>query len=237
LPVPASAKTLAPADAEPVSSQGASAHLLQRAEPVYPVLAKATHVQGVVRLELLIDEAGVVTPRVLTGHPMLAQAALDAVKQWKYKPFEREGKAIRVKTEVDVSIPEHVDTTDEKLEEEFQRTFWPAERASREALQTGDFAKADAQLVVALEAAKKRGDVKWLETAEIVSGMCSSKLGQAKFAEAEQNCHDALNIHENYQKTGRSRGRRCIIESRNGLYGRIRARQGRAAACSLSGYL
>ncbi len=78
-----------------ISAQEASLNLLHPVQPLYPALAKAAHIQGVVRLELLIDETGVVTPRVLSGHPMLVQAALDAVKQWKYKPFEREGKAIR----------------------------------------------------------------------------------------------------------------------------------------------
>ena len=183
-----------------ISAQEASAHLLHRVEPVYPALAKAAQIQGVVRLELTIDEAGAVNPRILSSHPLLAQAALDAVKQWKYRPFEQEGKAIQVRTEIEISIPEHIDSTDEKLEQEFQKTYWPAERAAKEALTAGNFVKADEQLSIALEAARKRGDSKWLETAEIVSGMCSSKLGQQKFAEAEQNCHDALNIHENHQK-------------------------------------
>lgn len=183
-----------------ISAEEASAHLLERVEPVYPALAKAAKIQGVVRLELTIDEGGAVSPRILSSHPLLAQAALDAVKRWKYKPFEQGGKQVVARTEIEISIPGNLDPTDERLEQEFQKTYWPAERAAKEALTAGNFVSADEQLSIALEAARKRGDSKWLETAEIVSGMCSSKLGQQKFAEAEQNCHDALNIHENHQK-------------------------------------
>ena len=55
--------------------------------PVYPPLARAAHVEGVVILETVIDASGNVTSaRVLRGYPMLDQAALDAVQQWKFTP-------------------------------------------------------------------------------------------------------------------------------------------------------
>jgi protein TonB len=56
-------------------------------QPIYPALAKQTKVQGDVRIDAVIDEQGnIVEMRVLSGHPLLVNAALNAVSQWKYEP-------------------------------------------------------------------------------------------------------------------------------------------------------
>ena len=61
--------------------------LTHRVEPVYPELAKRARIQGVVILEVHIDEQGSVTDiELIRGHPLLNQAAIDAVRQWKYVP-------------------------------------------------------------------------------------------------------------------------------------------------------
>jgi TonB family protein len=63
------------------------ARVTRKAEPQYPQMAKVAHIQGDVRLLLVIGEDG--APRdlhVISGHPILVQAALDAVKQWRYAP-------------------------------------------------------------------------------------------------------------------------------------------------------
>jgi protein TonB len=65
--------------------------------PIYPPLAKATHVDGSVILEATIDEAGMVRDiRVLRSQPMLDQAAIDAVRQWRYAPTRLNGVAVPV---------------------------------------------------------------------------------------------------------------------------------------------
>ena len=61
--------------------------LLRRVEPMYPEVARARHIRGIVTLEILIDVEGRVrNARVISGHPLLTQAALDAVRQWVYRP-------------------------------------------------------------------------------------------------------------------------------------------------------
>lgn len=65
--------------------------------PVYPEIARQGRVEGVVILELKTDEEGnVVDARVLRSIPVLDQAAIDAVKQWKYEPLVIDGKARKV---------------------------------------------------------------------------------------------------------------------------------------------
>ena len=73
--------------------------------PIYPEVARAARREGVVILETVIDAAGNVTSvRVLRGDPLLDQAALDAVQQWKFKPATLNGEAIPVVMTVTVQF-------------------------------------------------------------------------------------------------------------------------------------
>lgn len=79
--------------------------LIKRVEPVYPDLALRTRVQGMVILSVTVDEEGnVVVTKVVNGHPLLAGAAVEAVKQWKYSPTLLEGKPIPVTATVTVNF-------------------------------------------------------------------------------------------------------------------------------------
>ncbi|MGA2261953.1 MAG: TonB family protein [Acidobacteriota bacterium] len=77
--------------------------LIYRVEPVYPELAIRAQVEQVVVLEVLVDEQGnVANVRVVRGHPLLDQAAIDAVKQWRYSPTLLNGQAVRILANVEV---------------------------------------------------------------------------------------------------------------------------------------
>jgi protein TonB len=79
--------------------------LIHNVRPVYPTLAKQAHIQGTVRLAALIDEDGVVEEmKLISGHPLLVNAAFDAVKQWQYEPAMYYGAAMAVVTEIDVTF-------------------------------------------------------------------------------------------------------------------------------------
>jgi protein TonB len=74
-------------------------------KPVYPPIARITRTQGIVVLEAVINKEGTIdTLRVLSGHPVLAQAAMDAVKQWRYRPTILNGDPIDVLTTVTVTF-------------------------------------------------------------------------------------------------------------------------------------
>ena len=73
--------------------------------PVYPELAKQARVQGSVVLQAVIGKDGTVTDlRLISGHPLLAQPALDAVRQWRYKPYLLNGEPMAVETQVTVNF-------------------------------------------------------------------------------------------------------------------------------------
>ncbi|HXH67646.1 MAG TPA: TonB family protein, partial [Candidatus Limnocylindrales bacterium] len=80
-----------------------AAKLVKKVQPVYPLLAVQGRIQGVVKLHAIIGRDGTVKQlEVISGHPLLLQAALDAVRQWTYQPTLLEGKAVEVDTEIDV---------------------------------------------------------------------------------------------------------------------------------------
>jgi periplasmic protein TonB len=78
---------------------------LVQTAPIYPTLAKQTMLQGVVSIDAVIDAKGnVVEMQVVSGHPFLIQAALDAVRQWKYEPTYLNDQAIPVQLVVRVTF-------------------------------------------------------------------------------------------------------------------------------------
>jgi protein TonB len=92
-----------------VISQGVSLGLLQsQVEPVYPMIARRARVQGRVTLHAVISaQGGIESLQVVDGHPMLVAAAIDAVKQWRYKPYMLSGQPVEVETTVFVNF--HID--------------------------------------------------------------------------------------------------------------------------------
>jgi len=86
--------------------QGVMAGLLvTKVPPEYPPAARDQHIQGVVVMAVIIDKEGNVSNiQLVSGHPKLAPAAIDAVKQWKYKPYLQNGEPIEVETQVTVNF-------------------------------------------------------------------------------------------------------------------------------------
>jgi TonB family protein len=82
-----------------VPSQEAVDHLESKVVPEYPEMGIANRIQNNEQLMIVIDEQGqVVDAEVKSGHPAFAKASLDAVKQWKYRPFMLNGAPVRVET-------------------------------------------------------------------------------------------------------------------------------------------
>jgi protein TonB len=80
-----------------------AAKLVNKVQPNYPPLARQTRISGTVRLHAIIAKNGTVEQlEVMSGHPLLVQAALDAVRQWRYQPTQLNGEAVEVDTTIDV---------------------------------------------------------------------------------------------------------------------------------------
>jgi protein TonB len=74
-------------------------------QPNYPPLARQARIQGTVVLHAVIGKDGAIENLTLvSGHPMLAPAAIEAVKQWKYRPYLLNGEPVEVDTEIQVNF-------------------------------------------------------------------------------------------------------------------------------------
>jgi len=88
-----------------VGSNVQQAKLVQQPAPVYPPLAKQASISGTVRLNAIIAKDGTVQNlTVVSGHPLLVPAAMEAVKQWVYAPTFLNGQAVEVLTGIDVNF-------------------------------------------------------------------------------------------------------------------------------------
>ena len=88
-----------------VGGRVAQANLVTSSQPAYPAEARQQRIQGVVILNTEIDKLGQVSDvKVISGHELLNQAAIDAVKQWRYKPFLLNGQPVDVVTTVTINF-------------------------------------------------------------------------------------------------------------------------------------
>jgi periplasmic protein TonB len=80
-------------------------NLIYRVEPRYPPLAIPAPIQGDVVLQAVISRSGTIENlHLITGHPLLVRAAMDAVRQWRYRPYVLNDEAVEVETQVTVKF-------------------------------------------------------------------------------------------------------------------------------------
>jgi protein TonB len=86
-------------------SHWAEGNIIYRVQPIYPSIARQARVQGAVELQAIISKAGTIENLVVvSGHPMLATAAVEAVRQWRYRPYLLNNEPIEVETEITVNF-------------------------------------------------------------------------------------------------------------------------------------
>jgi len=96
-----------PKPSKPIREGGnvQAARLIKRVNPAYPPLAAQSHISGTVRLHAIIGKEGTVREvDALSGHPLLLQSAINAVKQWQYRPTLLNGRPVEVETTIDVEF-------------------------------------------------------------------------------------------------------------------------------------
>ena len=184
-----------------VAPDKADLNLVTRVTPVYPPLAKTIGLQAVIHLDILIDETGAVKDiRLISGHPILAPSAIEAIKQWKYKPFEIDGKPTTVRTDVKVLMPATATREEIASEHNFQQKFWENERLGKAAYDERRFDDAEAKLAIARAAAEERGDSKWLELAGVITLQGHIAMDQGQLDKAKDFYAESLALHLKHQR-------------------------------------
>jgi protein TonB len=104
-PPPPPPKPKAPSGPVRVGGNVAEANLIRRVQPVYPPLAKSARVSGTVEFSAVISKDGnIENLQLVRGHPLLVNAAREAVLQWKYKPTLLNGQPVEVVTQIIVNF-------------------------------------------------------------------------------------------------------------------------------------
>jgi TonB family protein len=132
-----------------VSESEAARHAIEAPPPVYPRILTRVGIQGQVLLQFTIALDGSVTQlQAVSGHPMLLQPALDAVRQWKYSPFLSDGAAVPAQTYVHLLFALGPDA-------DSQQKYFAQEVACRDLLLAQNFVEAGTACNAALASAKQ----------------------------------------------------------------------------------
>lgn len=87
----------------PRISRSMQGYLIHRVEPIYPNIAKIAGVQGAVLIKAVISTEGrIEQAQVMSGSPLLSRAAMDAIQQWRYRPYYLNDRPVEVETEITV---------------------------------------------------------------------------------------------------------------------------------------
>jgi protein TonB len=94
-----------PAGPKRITSVLEEAQLIKKVEPVYPRIAVLSGIQGQVKLHAIIARDGSIQSlNAISGHPLLVSAAIDAVRQWRYRPYILNGEIVEVETFIAVNF-------------------------------------------------------------------------------------------------------------------------------------
>ncbi|HLJ76445.1 MAG TPA: energy transducer TonB [Acidobacteriaceae bacterium] len=165
-----------------IAESEARQHLIDHPDPVYPAIAKAAQVQGNVVVRITIDTAGkVVSEKPISGPPMLLEAAVDAIKSWTFKPFQIDGSAERVKSEITVNFTLYPngDGPSEEQQKSEQATF-PLLDKCQAALKARDVTGALAVCKQAVDLSLKAGDS--TQSDQLMMIECYESYGRALLA-------------------------------------------------------
>jgi TonB family protein len=143
-------------DTTPVDEPTILQHIDHRVDPVYPPIAKAAQVTGTVALEVRIGITGTVeSVKIESGPPMLQQAAMDCVKQWKFKPFVKNGSPAEATGTVSINFDLGTDSPTPQEDEVASRYFPLGEQCRKAIAARTDASAAEAICKQAAETAEQ----------------------------------------------------------------------------------
>jgi len=178
-------------------------HLLNHPDPIYPPIAKAAHIQGSVLLHVAVNENGAVTKvEAIGGTPMLKSAAIEAVKNWTYKPFEKDGKPVAVQVVVSVPFSLGIPSSEEKSDQEISQAYFPKAdqcRAANAAQRWNDAIKACGDLVTIAERFSDQTS-RHLEIMDAHEEYGESLSFSGRLPEALTELHIATSLADKYLK-------------------------------------
>jgi TonB family protein len=186
---------------ERVEPDVASHNLTKKVEPDVPPLAKAVGVGGTVVADITIDPSGKVSAvNLVSGHPMLAPAFVQAVREWEYTPFVKDGRAISVVTRVEwtVSGPKHTPAQEKALHD-----YYPAFQSCYNLLRQGKDVEAELQCKEAVTLSDQLPVERILERSTSREFLGHVLFRQCRFGEALPLYEKAVEIRGSHEHSDR----------------------------------
>jgi TonB family protein len=157
---------LAQAEIPSVNADEATKHIAKKVAAITPPIAKLTKTGGPVTADIVIAADGSVeSVKITSGPPILSQAAIDAIKQWKFDPFIENGYAIRVRTSVEVVFPGQM-SQDEQAS---RQAFFPVDDKCRQLVNEQSYYEAEKTCSQAIDLSNKLPSDAVLERSEVQS--------------------------------------------------------------------
>lgn len=180
-----------------IATDDATNHLSKKVEPITPPIAKLTKTGGPVTADIVIAADGSVeSVKITSGPPILSQAAIDAIKQWKFDPFIENGYAIRVRTSVEVVFPGQM-SQDEQAS---RQAFFPVDDKCRQLVNEHIYSEAEKTCSQAIDLSNKLPSDAVLERSEVQSLLGHALLLQGKTEEALPHYQEALSLDQTILK-------------------------------------
>lgn len=183
-----------------VSESEALSHVLTRPAQPYPPQAATAKIEGDVVLDVTIDPSGnVESLKLVSGHPLLAPAALQFVKQWIFRPFYADVVRARANTQITVHYSLFASQAERQMETHFLQTYWPAWNAGESALAKQDFVTAKQQFEIARDEAAKLGQANWQELANALARLGAVEYRQKNYAAGEPYLLQSLQVQQSHR--------------------------------------
>jgi TonB family protein len=181
-----------------VSTAEAISHVIQRTNPKTPAIAAVAKVGGTVKVHIVVSTSGdVSSAAAVSGAPLLLQAATDAVKQWKFRPFLNGETPVPVATDIDVDFPGGSSESESIVRENYFR----AEAECRSLSKSAQYEDAEQKCREAAEISLKLPTEAVLERSSAISLLANSLFLQHRFAESLPYYSRALELDEGYLKS------------------------------------
>jgi protein TonB len=186
---------------ERVEPDVATRNLTKKVEPTVPPLAKAVGVGGTVVADIIIDPAGkVISVTIISGHPMLAPAFIETVKQWQYTPFLKSGHPVSVMTRVEwnVASPKYSPSQEKAVNE-----YYPAFQSCYDLLMQGKDKDAEQKCRETLTLADQLPENRILERSDARVFLGHALFRQRRFSESIPLYEKAVEIRRPYEHSDR----------------------------------
>jgi TonB family protein len=168
-----------------VPAATATVNIQKKIEPEYPALAKAARLQGTAVLKATISQDGSVSSvLVVSGPPMLIAAAVNAVKQWRYKPFIIDGQPTTVTTLIEVPFSLGVSEADYKEETRVADAYFSQEKKCRELVNKASYADAETACKPLIALAEKLPTERQMERITAYQYTGHALFGEKRFSDA-----------------------------------------------------